>query len=137
MGSGMSTSSVLTVGAGKQYATIAAAVAAAQDGATIQVDAGTYTNDFATISHQITLQAVGGVVNMVATQPLTNKKGILVVDASATIKGFSFSGAAISQADGNNGAGIRYENGNLTLIDDSFTHNQDGLLATPWTAATG
>ncbi|MFL5254635.1 MAG: hypothetical protein ACJ8AI_17415 [Rhodopila sp.] len=128
---------ILTVGVSKQYTTVAAAIAAAEDGATIQVDAGTYTNDFATITHQVTLQSVGGAVNMLATEPLTNKKGILVVDASTTIQGFSFSGAAISQSDGNKGAGIRYEAGNLTLINDSFTNNQDGLLATPFVAGTG
>ena len=43
-----------------------------------------------------------------------------------TIENFEFSGAAV--ADGN-GAGIRYEGGNLTLTGDYFHDNQDGLLA--------
>jgi len=38
----------LTVGSGKQYGTIAAAVAAARAGDTVAVSAGTYANDFAT-----------------------------------------------------------------------------------------
>jgi hypothetical protein len=132
-----SSPTILTVGAGKAYSTIAAAIAASQSGDIIRVNAGTYTNDFAHITRPVTLEAVGGTVNMVATVPLPNKKGILIVDASTTIKGFSFSGASISASDGNNGAGIRYQGGNLTLINDYFTNNQNGLLATPMVAGTG
>src|SRR4051794_25644059 len=117
--------SVVTVGANKGYSAIGAAVAAARDGDTVQGDAGTYTNDFADIKRQITLEAVGGVVNLVATIPLPNKKGILIVNNNTTIKGFSFSGAAISASDGNNGAGIRYQSGNLTLINNNFIGNQN------------
>jgi Ca2+-binding RTX toxin-like protein len=124
-------SNILTVGTGEEYATIAAAVAAARDGNIIEVNAGTYINDFATISAHITLIGVGGMVNMVATEPPTNLKGIITVDASCTIENFSFSGAAIDAADGGNGAGIRYEGGNMVLDNDSFQNNQDGLLAFP------
>jgi hypothetical protein len=128
---------VLTVGVGEEYSTISAAIAASSNGDVIKVNAGTYTNDFATISNKITLEAVGGVVSMVATEPLPNEKGILVVDNDATIQGFAFSGAEIPASEGNNGAGIRYQAGNLTLLNDDFTHNQDGLLATPEIAGTG
>jgi pectin methylesterase-like acyl-CoA thioesterase len=51
--------STLTVGQGKQFATIAAAIAASRDGDLVAIDAGTYTNDFATITTKITLQGVG------------------------------------------------------------------------------
>ena len=44
----------LTVGAGQQYAHIADAVAAAQNGDIIAVQAGTYVNDFATIDKDLT-----------------------------------------------------------------------------------
>ena len=124
-------SSVLTVGAGEEFATIAAAVAAARNGDIIEVNAGTYTNDFVTVSANITLIGVGGIVNMIATEPPTNLKGIITVDASCTIENFSFSGAAIDDADGGNGAGIRYEGGNMVLDNDSFQGNQNGLLAFP------
>jgi hypothetical protein len=50
----------LTVGPSLQYTTIASAVAAAADGDTVAVQAGTYTNDFLTFGGSITLQAVGG-----------------------------------------------------------------------------
>lgn len=134
--------STLTVGPGGQFNTIAAAVAASQPGDVIQVQAGTYTNDFATISHDLTLEAVGGRVNLVATKPPPNFKGYFLVgtigDApNVTITGFSFSGVHIPVQDGNNGAGIRYQSGNLTLNDDAFSNNQEGLLATPLVNNTG
>jgi hypothetical protein len=118
----------LTVGSGQQYSTIAAAVAASHDGDVIQVQAGTYTNDFAEIKTKITLQGVGGMVHMVATKPIPGDKGILVTDTDVTIDHFEFSGAA--GASGND-AGIRYQGGNLVLTNDYFHDNQNGLLANP------
>ena len=47
--------SILTVGAGEQFTTLASAIAASHDGDTIQVQAGIYTNDFATINTKINL----------------------------------------------------------------------------------
>jgi hypothetical protein len=67
---------ILIVGTTKTYHTVAAAIAAAQDGDTINVDAGTYTNDYAHITKNITLQAVGGPVHMVSTS-IANGKGSL------------------------------------------------------------
>ncbi|HTW26981.1 MAG TPA: hypothetical protein VME92_07630 [Acetobacteraceae bacterium] len=119
---------ILTVGPGQQFATIAAAVAASQDGDTIDVKAGTYVNDFATIRDSITLQAVGGRVNLVATQSPPDGKAIVTLGTATsniTINGFSFSGASVPD---NNGAGIRYEGGTLTLNNDYFHDNQEGLL---------
>jgi hypothetical protein len=116
----------LTVGSGQQYATIAAAIAAAQNGDTVQVQAGTYTNDFASINKNITLHGVGGMVNLVASGNISNGKGIFVVNGNVNIDHFSFSGAKV--ADGN-GAGIRFESGNLVLDNDYFFNNQDGLLS--------
>ncbi len=122
---------VLTVGVGKQYATLSAAIAASADGDVIRVDAGTYTNDFATITHKITIEGMGGMVKMVATIPPPNSKGILVVDNDVTIKNLSFSGVAISAANGGNGAGIRYEGGQMVLINDAFIGNQNGVMGNP------
>lgn len=120
---------IITVGAGLQYATIAAGIAAAQNGDVVKVQAGTYTNDFASISKNITLQGVGGMVHMVATQSPSNGKAILDVGGAGlnvSISNFEFSGAAVPDG---NGAGIRYEGGNLSLSNDYFHDNQDGLLS--------
>jgi hypothetical protein len=132
--------SVLTVGAGERFATISAAIAASHNGDTIQVQAGSYTNDTAKITTSITLQAVGGRVVMQETVPLANQKGILIVGTetaapTVTIDGFEFAGASTPY--GNNGAGIRYQNGTLTLTNDYFHNNQNGILATPSRAGTG
>jgi hypothetical protein len=116
----------LTVGSGKQFTTISAAVGASQDGDAILVDAGTYTNDYAHITTDITLTAVGGMVNMVSTQQIPNGKGIFVTDGDITINGFEFSGVTVADE---NGAGIRYQSGNLVLNDCYFHDNENGLLA--------
>jgi hypothetical protein len=123
----------LTVGKGQQFATISSAVAASHDGDVIQVQAGTYTNDFAEIKTKITLEGVGGMVNMVATEPLPSDKGILVTDTDVTIDHFSFSGAT---GPSGNDAGIRYQGGALVLTNDYFHDNQNGLLANPSTTGT-
>lgn len=118
--------SILTVGPSGQYSTIASAIAASHNGDTIQVAAGTYTNDFAIINDNITITGVGGMVNLVATADPSNGKAILVTNGNDTIENVSFSGAKVPD---DNGAGIRYQNGNLTLINDYFHDNQEGLLA--------
>ena len=125
---------ILTVGPGKQFATLSAAVAKSQNGDVIQVQAGTYTNDFSTISTSITIEGVGGMVHLVATEAPPNNKGILVVgtatsNPTVTLDNLEISGAAISAAAGGNGAGIRYQSGNLTINDSYIHNNQDGLLS--------
>ena len=122
---------VLTVGVGEAYATLAAAIGASVDGDLIRVDAGTYTNDFASIHTKITIEGVGGMVKLVATIAPPDLKGILTVDNDVTIRNLAFSGSAVADADGGNGAGIRYEGGQMVLVNDSFIGNQDGLLAVP------
>lgn len=116
----------LTVGNGQQYSRIAEAVAASRDGDILAVQAGTYTNDFATITQNITLQGVGGMVKMVATTPPPNGKAILTTTSDVTIDHFEFSGAKVADR---NGAGIRYEAGNLTITNSYFHDNENGLLS--------
>src|SRR6185295_5179268 len=115
----------LTVGTDKQYQTLAAAIAASANGDTILVDAGTYTNDFAHITTNITLTAVGGMVHLDATVPPPDGKAILTTDGNIAINGFEFSGAAVADQ---NGAGIRMQTGDLTLTNCWFHDNQEGIL---------
>lgn len=116
----------LTVGTNQQYSRIADAIAASRDGDVVAVQAGTYTNDFATISRKITLQGIGGMVRMVATAPPPNGKAILTTTTDVTIDHFEFSGAKVADR---NGAGIRYEAGNLTITNSYFHDNENGLLS--------
>jgi len=126
------TGSVLTVGAGKEFATIATAVAAAHNGDTIQIDAGTYVNDGAYINKQLVLEGVGGTVSIVSNNgyPLWHQ-AIFITDANVTLKNFDLSGAQISDAYDANAAGVRMHSGNLALIDVNIHDNQEGVYATP------
>src|SRR4051812_17608047 len=116
---------VFTVGNGKQFLTIPAAIQAAQSGDTILVDAGTYHNQYAHITKDLTLTGVGGRVEMTSTGLIPNGKGILITDGNVTINNFDFSGATVADR---NGAGIRHQSGNLTLNNDGFFNNEMGVL---------
>jgi len=116
---------ILTVGSGQQFTTLKAAVAAAHTGDTIDVQAGTYTNDFPGYVNGLTIEGVGGQVNLVATQSPPNGKAILAVSGNTVLKNLDLSGAGVTDG---NGAGVRYEGGNLTVQNCSFHDNQDGLL---------
>jgi hypothetical protein len=133
---------VLTVGPGGQYRTISTAVAAANaDPNTaryydIQVMPGTYTNDFPHVTRPMTIEVspghAGQPVVLKATIPLPNQKGIILADASLTVDGLTFTGAAIANTLGGNGAGIRDQDtapgATLMVLNSTFTGNQEGIL---------
>ncbi len=131
----------LEVGPGKPYATPCAAIGSAQAGDRIEVDAsGSYNGDTCEwTTDALTVVGINGraKIDLTGIAPAQDK-GIFTIDApNATIESFEFSGAAISQADGNNGAGIRHGGTNLTVIDCYFHDNQDGILGAPPTAGAG
>jgi len=130
----LSNPDVLTVGAGMEFSTLGAALKVAVAGDTIAVQAGTYTNDFGTVSAAVSIIAVGGLVHEVATTPPPDDKGILTVNANLTIQGFTFTGGSDGSPDGNV-SGIRLEAGNLNASYCSFYNMQEGMLAD--TNATG
>src|SRR4051812_31512032 len=79
----LASAATLTVGAGKTFALPSQAIAAAHDGDTILIDAGTYTDDFATIwANNLTLRGVGGKAHLVqsATGVIPNGKAIWTID---------------------------------------------------------
>jgi hypothetical protein len=117
---------ILTVGTGQQYSTLAAAIAASHDGDLLKVQAGTYTDDFATINTRITIPGAGGMVNLGVTVPPSHGKATLVTNTGVTLDNISFAGTRV--ADGN-GAGIRYPSGNPVINNRYFHDNQDGLPA--------
>ena len=91
---------VLTVGLGQEFATLSAAIAASQDGDVIQVQAGTYTDDFAVINTKITIEGVGGMVHLVAATSPPNGKAILVTNTDVTLSNLEFSGAQVPDGNG-------------------------------------
>lgn len=120
-----STGSVLTVGAGRQFRTIGAAVAASRDGDVVEVDAGTYTDDFAEVNTRITLRGIGGMVHVVAISPPPNGRAAFTVYADATFDGFEVSGVQVPNL---NGAAVWHQRGRLTLLNSYFHDNQMGVL---------
>ncbi len=132
----LNTGGVLTVGAGMEFSTLSAALHDAVNGDTIVVRAGTYVNDFCTVNANVTILAMGGMVNEVATEPPPNGKGLILTNANLTIRGFSFTGGSDGSPDGNV-AGIRYQAGNLNIAYCDFHNMEDGILATPGVAGTG
>jgi hypothetical protein len=131
----------LEVGPGKPYALPCDAIGSAQPGDRIEVDAaGTYDgNTCEWTTDNLTITGVNGraKIDLTGVTP-ADEKGIFTVDApNATIESFELSGAAISSADGNNGAGIRHGGTNLTVIDCYLHDNQDGILGSPSTAGSG
>ena len=115
----------LTVGTGQDYTTLSAAAAAANPGDTIDLQAGTYTNDFPAQINGLTIEGVGGIAKLVATDQPGNGKAILDVAGNTTLKNLDISGVTVPDA---NGAGIRYESGNLVVENTAIHGNQDGIL---------
>lgn len=132
----------LSVGPGKTYAKPCAAIAAAQPGDVVEVEAsGDYAGDTCSWSTDgLTVTGVNGraKIDLTGVAP-SGKKGIFTIEgtASATIENFELSGAAISAADGNNAAGIRHQGLNLTVRNCFIHDNQDGILGGPATPNTG
>jgi hypothetical protein len=125
----------LQVGVNKPYTTIGAAVAAAVDGNTIQIDAGTYPETVTITQNNLTLVGVGGLAHMVwgtgnyltnGTNYIPNDKGLLIISGNGdTVQNMEFSGAIVADQ---NGAGIRYQGGDLTIRGSYFHDNEDGIL---------
>jgi len=114
------------------YQTIAQAAAAAQNGDTIQIQAGTYTSQEAVFTqNNLTIEGVGGpVIFNDSGYQLQNEKGIFDIRGNnVTVKNIEFEYAHdMSGSDGDNFAGIRGEGNTLTIDNCSFFHNDDGIL---------
>ena len=105
---------------------LAQAVARAKKGETIIVAAGRYDLTDLKIPRDLTLKGEGEVVFYTARP---TEKGILnpLWDASLRVENIRFEGA---RAPDLNGAGIRHDGLDLTVINCVFVSNEDGILAT-------
>jgi hypothetical protein len=117
---------ILMVGPNQQFTTLSAAISASHDGDTIYVQHGTYTNDFSEINTALNIIGLGGMAQFVATESPPNGKAILTTNTNVTIDHLEFTGTKVAAS---NGAGIRYQGGNLTITNSYFHDNQMGLLA--------
>ncbi len=118
---------VIEVGPQRKVKTPSEASHLAKDGDVIEIDAGNYFGDVAVwTQNNLTLRARNGRVRLVAQGQSAESKGIWVVrGGKVNIEGFDFVGATVPD---NNGAGIRFEKGNLIISNCRFLENENGIL---------
>ena len=126
--------SVFDMTSATYFPSISAAITGSNANDTIQVSAGSYVENFPDITHNLTIESVGGLAALTTPLPEpANSRAILEVpvdaNVSLTISGLSLSGAIDSPVQ-SNGAGLLFEvgNANLTIINSSIFDNQDGIL---------
>ncbi len=128
-------SNILQVGAGRQFATLSAASAAATNGSVIEIDAGIYDDDV-TVWRQnnVVIRGVGGRAHIRGTRVISffpgddsnNGLGLMVTRGnSIRVENIEFS---LSRVQGGNGAGIRVQGRHLTVCNGSFHDNENGML---------
>lgn len=99
----------------------------AQDGDVVEIEAGDYRGDVAVWEQRrLTVRGVNGAARLIADGQSAEGKAIWVIRRGTfDIANIDFIGAKV--ADGN-GAGIRFEGGQLRLRDCLFWGNQMGLI---------
>jgi hypothetical protein len=150
---------------GVSYPTIAAAYAASQSGDTLDIRPGTYTNHDLLVGHDITFVGdgpPGSVVWDAASAGQAVTKGLLIAGQQGTVPNVTVrnivfenatnnilkvarnclgveipAGSPTQCGSGGNGAGIRYQSGNLTVIGSYFYHDQDGIMGEPFVHGAG
>jgi hypothetical protein len=118
------------VGPGHPYAKPCQAIAAAQPGDVVRIDAagnGGYDGDVCAsgVAH-LTIEGVNGRARIDAAGQSSGGKAIWVLSGAGTVvRDVELTGATVPDA---NGAGIRLEGGSLTLVGSSLHDNQEGIL---------
>jgi hypothetical protein len=121
-------SATLKVGADRPFTAPSQAIQAARDGDTIEIDAGVYPGDVATIrANHLTIRGVGkGLAKLPAHGKDAGGKAIwVVVGSDLTVENIEFSGARVRD---HNGAGLRPEGKNLTVRNCRFYDCENGVL---------
>ncbi|HEY3875584.1 MAG TPA: hypothetical protein VGM92_08910, partial [Candidatus Kapabacteria bacterium] len=118
------------VGPARQYIAPSKVQNLVAPGDTVLVDSGTYVGDVATWNaNNLVLRCPNGTARFNANGNIAGDKGIwLFYGTNAYVEGFEFYGAAISEADGDNAAGIRVQGNNFTCRRCYFHDNQEGIL---------
>lgn len=116
------------VGSGATYKVPSQVAALAQDGDTIDIAAETYSGDVAYWkANNLRISGVGGLAKLRANGKSYGGKAIWVIGGNNTvIQSVEFSECTVVDQ---NGAGIRLEGKNLSLISCYFHNNDNGILA--------
>lgn len=129
--------SVWFVGPTRTYTLPSQVKSLVQDGDTIYIDGGIYSNDATKWTHKnLSFIGLGTGSNRTILQYLgdiSNGKGIFVFETPGTcdnqyIENIVFDGAQVSNADGANGAAIRFQAKDLTVNNCKFINCQNGIL---------
>lgn len=125
---GAAEAAVLTVGQGGELRTIAEAARRARDGDVVEILPGVYRGDVAVWKQRrLTIRGVGEMPVLKAGGRSAEGKAIWVFrNGDFVVENVAFEGARVPAG---NGAGIRFEQGTLTVRRCRFTDNENGLLA--------
>jgi hypothetical protein len=131
------TATVWNVGPTQNYTLPSQVRLLVQDGDTIYIAGGVYANDavkwtkknlkiigLGTLSNRTILRYTGNIAN---------GKGIFVFENNGAsdnpfIENIVFDGAQVSDSNGGNGAGIRFQATNITIVNCKFINCQNGIL---------
>lgn len=125
------------VGLTRTYTLPSQVKALVNDGDTIYIDGGIYANDATKWSKKnLKIIGLGTDTNRTMlryTGDIPNGKGIFVFETpgscdNAYLENLVFDGAQVSDNDGGNGAGVRYQANNLTVYNCRFVNCQNGIL---------
>jgi hypothetical protein len=118
------------VGPTRQYTVPSAVMNLVADGDTVLIDSGMYVGDVGVwTNNNLVIRCPNGMARFNANGNIAQQKGIWVLAGNNTyVEGFEFYGAAISEANGDNGAGIRVGGNGLTCRRCYFHDNQEGIL---------
>jgi hypothetical protein len=125
------------VGASQTYTVPSQVVNLVQDGDTIEIDGGIYLNDASKWTKKnLKIIGLGTFTNRTILRfdiNIPNGKGIFVFESPGNsdnphIENIVFEGAQISDNDGANGAGIRFQAKDITVKDCVFRSCQNGIL---------
>lgn len=107
---------------------LADAISSAKSGAVIDIPAGDYDLTDQKIYKSITLKGSADGKTVFRSAAVT-EKGILVplIGVDLRVENITFAGA---KSWDRNGAGIRHEGRNLTVVNSRFVGNEDGILST-------
>jgi len=117
------------VGPGQPLKMPSDAARQARTGDTVEIEAGTYGGDVAIWpQHQLTIRGVGkGRAVLKAEGQSAQGKSIWIVRGNEVrIERIEFADAKVRDK---NGAGIRHEGGNLTIVDCVFRDNENSILS--------